>query len=156
MGARSALAVLLALAATAASAQGLEKDVVETSAGKVEVTFVGHGSLFFTHAGKVIHVDPFARVGDYSTLPKADVVLITHSHGDHLDAAALAAIRTPQTQVVASPDCEGKVEGASILKNGERKAVAGVDVSAVPAYNLVNKRPDGTPFHPQAAATATC
>ena len=148
MGARSALAVLLVLAAAAASAQGLEKDVIETSAGKVEVTFVGHGSLYFTHAGKVIHVDPFARVADYSTLPKADVVLITHSHGDHLDAAALAAIRTPQTQIVAAPDCEGKVEGATILKNGERKTIAGEDVSAVPAYNLVNKRPDGTPFHP--------
>jgi L-ascorbate metabolism protein UlaG (beta-lactamase superfamily) len=39
-------------------------------------------------------------------------VLITHSHGDHLDPAALAAIRRPDTQVVVAPDCEGKVEGA--------------------------------------------
>ena len=149
MGTRMALVGAFLLVAAVAAAQGVEKDVVETSAGKLEITFLGHGSLFFGHGGRVIHVDPFGRVADYSRLPKADLVLITHAHGDHLDGAALAAIRTPQTVVVAAPDCEGKLEGATILKNGEQRTLAGVAVTAVPAYNLVNKRPDGAPFHPQ-------
>jgi L-ascorbate metabolism protein UlaG (beta-lactamase superfamily) len=92
-------------------------------------------------------VDPFARVADYASLPKADLVLVTHVHGDHLDPAAIAAIRKPETLVVVAPDCEGKLEGASILKNGEQKTVAGISLAAVPAHNLVHKRPDGTPFH---------
>jgi L-ascorbate metabolism protein UlaG (beta-lactamase superfamily) len=144
-----ALVAALGLAAAAALAQGLEKDVIPTSAGDLTVTFVGHGSLVFAHGGKTIQVDPWGKLADYSTLPKADLVLITHSHGDHLDPAALAAIRRPDTQVVVAPDCEGKVEGAIIMANGEHKTVLGVEIAAVPAYNLVHERPDGTPFHPK-------
>jgi len=144
-----ALVAALVLVGAAAHAQGLEKDVIPTSAGEVSVTFVGHGSLIFGYGGKTIHVDPFGKLADYATLPKADLVLITHAHGDHLDPAALAAIRRPDTLVVVAPDCEGKVEGALTLQNGERKNLAGIDVAAVPAYNLVQKRPDGAPYHPK-------
>ncbi len=135
--------------ATLASAQGFEKDVLKTSAGDVEVTFVGHGTLIFTFGGKVIHVDPFGRLADYGTLPKADLILVTHEHSDHLDPQALAAVRTPKTVVVVSPSCAGKVDGALVLHNGEEKTVAGVAITAVPAYNIVHRRPDGGPFHPK-------
>ena len=144
-----ALVAALVLVAAAAHAQGLEKDVIPTSAGEVSITFVGHGTLVFGHGGKTIHVDPFGKLADYATLPKADLVLITHAHGDHLDPAALAAIRRPDTLVVVAPDCEGKVEGAVTLQNGERRTLAGIEVAAVPAYNLVQMRPDGTPYHPK-------
>jgi L-ascorbate metabolism protein UlaG (beta-lactamase superfamily) len=140
-----ALFPAVAVAATPA----LEKDTIPTSAGDLEVTFVGHGTLFFEHAGKVIHVDPWGKLADYGTLPKADLILVTHAHGDHLDPAALAAIRGPGTNVVVAPACEGKVEGATVLGNGGTKAFPGLTVEAVPAYNLVHKRPDGTPFHPK-------
>lgn len=146
---RLALVAALAIVAAAAHAQGLEKDVIPTSAGEVSVTFVGHGTLIFGYGGKAIHVDPFGKLADYATLPKADLVLITHAHGDHLDPGALAAIRRPDTPVVVAPDCEGKVEGAVVLQNGERKTLAGIEVAAVPAYNLVHVRPDGMPYHPR-------
>ena len=154
MGGRTLLVVglsLLTSLATVAIAEGptLEKDVLPTSAGDLEVTFVGHGSLFFRFGGKVIHVDPFGKLADYGTLPKADLVLITHAHGDHLDAGALAAVLTPQTRILVAPACKGKVEGATVLANGETTSLLGVTVEAVPAYNLVHKRPDGTPFHPK-------
>ncbi len=141
----------LALFATGALAAGaeFEKDVIKTPAGNLEITFIGHGSLAFGFGGKVIHVDPFGGVADYATLPKADLVLITHAHPDHLDPKALAAVRKPETVVVVSPACEGKVEGATVLRNGESKTVFGVGIEAVPAYNLVHKRPDGSPFHPK-------
>ena len=132
-----------------AASPALEKDTLSTSGGELEVTFVGHGSLFFGFGGKVIHVDPFSRLADYGALPKADLVLITHGHGDHLDAAALAAIRKPETRILVAPACEGKVEGATVLRNGEKATLLNVGVEAVPAYNLVHKRPDGTPFHPR-------
>ncbi len=143
------LALALAICAGPALAQGFERDVFKTSAGEVTITFIGHGTLMLGFGGKVIHVDPFSRLTDYAQLPKADLVLLTHAHGDHLDPAALKAIRTAETQVVAAPACEGKVEGAVVLRNGEQKVVAGVTIEAVPAYNLVQKRPDGTPYHPK-------
>jgi L-ascorbate metabolism protein UlaG (beta-lactamase superfamily) len=144
-----ALLGLAILAPATVAAAEPEKDAIKTSAGDLEITFVGHGSLVFGFGGKVIHVDPFSRLADYLTLPKADAVLITHAHGDHLDAAALSAIRTPKTDVVVAPACAGKVEGAVVLKNGEERTVAGIRVEAVPAYNIVAKRPDGTAFHPK-------
>jgi L-ascorbate metabolism protein UlaG (beta-lactamase superfamily) len=125
------------------------EDVIPTAKGDLSIGFVGHGSLYFRFGGKVIHVDPFSKAGEYAALPKADLVLVTHAHGDHLDAAALAAVRQATTEIVVAPDCTGKVEGAVVLKNGESRSVAGVSILAVPAYNLVNKRPDGGPFHPQ-------
>ena len=141
--------VALVVLATVTSGQEFQKDVIPTSAGDLQITFVGHGTLVLGFGGKVIHVDPFGRLADYSTMPKADLVLITHAHGDHLDPAALAAVRTPATQVVVAPICEGKVEGAIVLHNGEPKQVAGVDILTVPAYNIVHKRKDGTPYHPK-------
>jgi L-ascorbate metabolism protein UlaG (beta-lactamase superfamily) len=154
MGERTLLLAGLSLFASVATAglaavPSLEKDTIPTSGGDLEVTFVGHGTLLFGFGGKVIHVDPYGKLADYATLPKADLVLITHAHGDHLDAAALAAVRKPETLILVAPACKGKVEGATVLENGENRTVLGLTVEAVPAYNLVHKRPDGTPFHPR-------
>ncbi len=143
-------AIILALfLATASTAAELPRDTIPTAAGPLEITFIGHGTLIFTWQGKVIHVDPWTRLADYSALPKADAVLITHAHRDHLDPVALALVRTPATAVVASPACEGKINGALILANGDRRTVAGIEVTAVPAYNLVHRKENGSPYHPK-------
>jgi len=126
-----------------------ESDVLATSAGKLTMTFLGHGTLMFSLDGTVIHVDPYGRVADYTKLPKADIVLITHEHGDHLDEAALAAIRTDATQVVLTALCAGRVSGGIVMANGDSRTVDGIVIDAVPAYNIQHKRPDGTPYHPK-------
>jgi L-ascorbate metabolism protein UlaG (beta-lactamase superfamily) len=138
-----------ALAAAAATGQPFEKDAIPTSAGDVEITFVGHGTLVLIHGGKVIHVDPYAKLADYTALPRADLILITHAHRDHLDPAALAAVRTATTEIVAASVCRGKIEGARFIGNGESVVAAGVPIAAVPAYNLVGMRSEGTPYHPK-------
>ena len=95
-------AAVLALAACAGCAHEngrtamFEEDVVETSAGDLTIGFVGHGTLVLTFGETVIHVDPVSREADYATMPKADVILITHGHGDHLDPEAIAAVREDQ------------------------------------------------------------
>jgi len=128
-----------------------ETDVISTSAGDVAITFIGHGSLMMEFSGKTINVDPFGEVADYSQLPKADIVLVTHEHGDHLDLDALGHVRTEKTVVVLTELCAAKVKDGIVLHNGETREVGGLTVNALPAYNMVNKRPDGLPFHPKGA-----
>jgi L-ascorbate metabolism protein UlaG (beta-lactamase superfamily) len=128
-----------------------EEDMIPTPQGDLKITFLGHGSLILTFGGKVIQVDPYGEVADYSRLPKADLVLVTHDHYDHLDPKALQAILKPGTAVVAAKSCAGKVKNAVIIGNGESTTALGLKVEAVPAYNIVNKRPDGNPFHPKGA-----
>ena len=120
-------------------------------AGNLEITFLGHGTLMMTFAGKTIHVDPYGEVADYGSLPKADLVLVTHEHYDHLDPEACRIVLTPATTVVSSKVCAPKLPGAIVLANGESRTVLGLPIEAVPAYNIAHKRPDGNPFHPKGA-----
>lgn len=119
----------------AAAPDTFEKDLVKTSEGDLEITFIGHGTLMFTYNDKVIHVDPVGRAADYSRMPKADLILVTHEHGDHFDPDAIAAIRTEDTILVSNEVCAGKISGATAMKNGDTETLAGLNIRAVPAYN---------------------
>jgi L-ascorbate metabolism protein UlaG (beta-lactamase superfamily) len=126
-----------------------EIDVIPTSAGDLSISFLGHGSLLLVFQGKNIYVDVFGEVADYSKLPKADIVFLTHEHFDHLDPKALASIRTDKTVLVYTENCAQLVKGGIVMRNGDIQTVAGIPVEAVAAYNLIHKRPSGDPFHPK-------
>jgi L-ascorbate metabolism protein UlaG (beta-lactamase superfamily) len=142
--------MLFALLALPVSAQEtFEKDAIKTAAGDLEITFIGHGSLMMKFGGKIIHIDPFSTLGDYSKMPKADLILITHEHYDHLDSAAIDKVRTKDTKIVLSEIGAGKLSGGIAMKNGDVRTLMGIKIEAVPAYNQVHKRDTGQPFHPK-------
>ncbi len=143
------LFVFALLAVPAMAQETFEKDVVPTAGGNLEMYFIGHGSLLFKYQSRTIYVDPFSRLADYSKLPKADLILITHEHRDHLDPAAIDQIRAPYTKVVLTEKCTEKVSGGIIMNNGDVQTVMGIRIEAVPAYNLIHKRDNGHPFHPK-------
>ena len=131
------------------AAELFEKDVIKTTAGNLEITFIGHGSLMMKFGGKVIHVDPYSKLTDSAKLPKADLVIITHEHQDHLDMAALQQVTTAKTVKVITEKCAEKITGGIIMKNGDTRKVEGITVEAVPAYNIVHKRDNGQSYHPK-------
>lgn len=128
-----------------------EEDVVPTSQGDLTITCVGHGTLMFAFAGKIIHVDPVSRYADYTKMPKADVILVTHQHGDHLDDSAIQDLTKENTAVVLANRCleKSKIKGAIIMANGETKTVQRIKIEAIPAYNIKHMRSGNTPFHPK-------
>jgi len=131
-----------------------EHDVFDTSVGKLELWFIGHGTLMFKIGGIVIHIDPVTREGDYTLLPGADLVLITHSHGDHLDPKALNMICDNNTTVICNEASADKIDNPVILNNGESidlndKFGFQLSIEAVPAYNIKHERSPGNPFHPK-------
>ena len=131
--------------------QQFEKDTISTSEENLVISFIGHASLIFNFNNMVIHVDPFSRLADYSSLPKADLILITHEHGDHCDPTAVELIHKENTAIVLTEACTAKISDGIVMKNGDVKTVKGIKIEAVPAYNIVHKRDNGQPFHPKGA-----
>ncbi len=126
-----------------------EADTIKTEAGALKITFIGHATLMFEYQGKVIHVDPVSSAADYSKLPKADIILVTHDHFDHFDPKAIKVLQKDSTRLVLTKACAEKIAGGTVMKNGDVLTVDNLKMEAVPAYNIVNKRPDGAPFHPK-------
>jgi len=126
-----------------------ETDVVKTADGDLEITFIGHGTLMFTSGGKIIHVDPFSRLADYSKLPQADMIFLTHEHSDHLDLKALENLRTEKTKIILTANCAQQVKGGIVMQNGDVKTVDGLKIEAVAAYNMVHMRSEEVPYHPK-------
>ena len=80
------------------------------------------------------------------------VILITHTHTDHLDPRAIAALRRPQTRIIIPTAAKGMlldVEGAETMANGDRIMLDDLTIEAVPMYNPKPDPLQGTTFHPK-------
>lgn len=116
---------------------------------EVKITFIKHGSLQIAYDNLSIQVDPTFMFADYSTFPKADVILITHEHEDHLDPKAIKAL-TKENTVLVMNESSAKKSGnakAKIMKNGDKMELPNqITLEAVPAYNST---PGREQFHPR-------
>jgi L-ascorbate metabolism protein UlaG (beta-lactamase superfamily) len=124
-------------------------DRIETADGNLDITFIGHGSLMCQFNGLVIHIDPVSDMGDYSQLPKADMILVTHDHFDHFNPDTIKMLTKEGTEMVGSETCAKETKGCIVMKNGDTKTVKGIPIKAVPAYNIKHMRSPGNPFHPK-------
>ncbi len=88
----------------------------------------------------VIYTDPYKLKGE---LTKADLILITHDHFDHLSLEDIEKIKKDDTAVVGPPDCRDKYPDIIPINIGEKKEVKGIEIEAVPAYNIDKD------FHPK-------
>jgi L-ascorbate metabolism protein UlaG (beta-lactamase superfamily) len=120
-----------------------------TPLGEIDITLLGHASLLIKWQGKNIFVDPYSNVADFSLQPKANLILLTHHHYDHMDEEALKHIVTEETVFVTSLTCARSMKEANGLAQGESFKYGELNIKAVYAYNIQNKREDGLPFHPR-------
>ena len=129
----------------------LEKDSFQTTEGDLGITFIGHGTLMFSFQGQVIYVDPYTEIADFSKLPTADIILLTHEHADHLDIEAIDLIKKEKTLIIQTEECLEKTGMGMVMKNGDKENLEDITIEAVPAYNIEHKRENGQPFHPKGA-----
>ena len=130
------------------SGKVIHADTFGVGSEKLLVTLVGHGSFMLEYKGKIIHLDPYSQVADYSKLPKADLIILTHEHGDHLDTAAINAVKKQDTRFIVSKVCNEILGFGEVVNNGDTTSFGTVAIQAVPAYNIVHKKPDGEAYHP--------
>lgn len=147
---RCGLLVFMVNAAFAAAAPNRQSDVIETSKGALKITPLYHGSVMLEFGGKIIHIDPWSQA-DYTGLPQADLILITHTHADHMDAAMIKKLKKDSTVIVAPEAVADTLNGAAgiveTLSNGEKQTYLGIDIEAIPMYNLKLGPAPGKPFH---------
>ncbi len=121
-------------------------DTIASKKGAIVLHLYGHGSLMIESGGQRIYIDPYSKAADYSRLPKAALILITHEHPDHLDPSAIRLISTPSTTIILNAASRKKLGEGTAMANGESKTVGGIAVEAVPAYNITPGRDN---FHPK-------
>ncbi|WP_234367768.1 MBL fold metallo-hydrolase [Parabacteroides pacaensis] len=131
-----------------ATAGIFESDVFTTKDGKeLKLTFIKHASLLLTFDNKTIYIDPVSEYADYSKLPKADVILITHEHGDHLDPQAISLLEKPSTILIANASSVEKLPKGKVMKNGDKlQPLPWLTLEALLAYNTT---PGREKYHPK-------
>jgi L-ascorbate metabolism protein UlaG (beta-lactamase superfamily) len=127
-------------------ATSFASDSFVTPSGKLEIVFIGHATLAMQLGNFKIHVDPQTRYTDYSRWEKADLILITHEHGDHLDMNAIKALSGPQTLVITTQAVRNKLGLGEVLEHGPVRMEGPFAITAVPAYNVT---PGRTGYHPR-------
>src|ERR1700733_5444802 len=141
-----ALAVLLVIPTRAHAAD--QTQVFPTSAGPVKITPIYHASTLIEAGGKTICLDP-AKPAKFDGLPKADLILISHIHGDHMDPDSIKQISKADTEILAPPTVVQTVTSAKPITNGEPRHCHGWTIEAVPAYTLKRGPAAGQLFHPK-------
>jgi L-ascorbate metabolism protein UlaG (beta-lactamase superfamily) len=117
-----------------------------TSKGTLQLTPIQHASLMIQAGGKVLYVDP--AQGSYAGLPKADYILITDIHADHMAPAILDRLKKPGTVILAPQAVADQVAGCTVIANGQSRTIGDFEVQAVPMYNLAPAA-DGILYHPK-------
>ncbi|MBI2816906.1 MAG: MBL fold metallo-hydrolase [Acidobacteria bacterium] len=142
------MAVTLMAAALAQQARSAKysSETIPASGGDISVTPINHAMMMLQFGDKVIGVDPTGQ-GDYTDLPKADLILITDIHPDHMDRASIDKWKKSSTVIVAPAAVAKTITEAQVINNGEKKTIAGVEIEAVPMYNMERGPEPGKKFH---------
>jgi len=131
--------------------EGYEVESLSTECGLMDITLIKHGSLAVMYKDMTIQIDPVAGFGkptDYAKdFGKADFILVTHEHPDHLDEATLKTLMDGHTKLYLNKTSRDKIGFGTAVANGDSfELYEGVRVEVVPAYNTT---PGREKFHPK-------
>jgi len=146
--------ILTALGMTSACSQQESEnvDVFQTKSGKaISFHALVHASIRIQYDGKEIEIDPVTKLGDktidYTTMPKADYIFVTHEHFDHFDKEAIAQLSGDKTQLITNQRCAEMLGKGIVMNNGDSSQISvDIKVEAVPAYNTTEGHQQ---FHPK-------
>ena len=146
-----ALAAFAITPSTQLEAADPDADTLNIVAGPLRVHPLNHATLALQWNGLTVYVDPVGGAERFAGLPAPDLILITDTHGDHLQAATLKAVMADKTTLITSAAAAAQLPGPwsrpiLTLTNGQSQTVQGIQIEAIPAYNL---SPDRLQFHPK-------
>ncbi len=124
-------------------------DTIPTHDGNtLAITFFKHASLALCINNRHIYVDPVSGYADYAALPKADLILITHTHYDHLDPKAINLLSTLETEIVCDSTSADSL-GKKVIRMRPGQTVSPRDYIAIEAVAAYNTTEGHLQFHPR-------
>ena len=104
----------------------------------IRIEYLGHSGFFVNGGGRDIAIDPY---NISNNAPKADLILITHSHYDHCSIKDIQKIKKDGAIVVIPADAQSKIAkidnvDMQIIEPGDELQFGNIKVEAVPAYNV--------------------
>lgn len=129
-----------------------QQDIYLTPGGSnVTIQPLIHASLRISFDNREIEIDPVGKLGnrttDYSLFPKADLILVTHEHHDHLDPDAIKQLSKSDTVVITNHNSAEILGYGRVMANGDKISLGkNIEIEAVPAYNIT---PERLQFHPK-------
>lgn len=122
------------------SSLSLAQEIVSTTQGDLKIYPIRHASMVWEWNNLTIYIDPVGSPDDYSQFKSPDLVVITHSHGDHLSASTLEGIKAAGIPFIVPQDVADKLSekfktNLFVLANGEEMSILEMIIKAVPAYN---------------------
>lgn len=104
-----------------------------------KIVWLGHASFRIESEMGIVYVDPW-KLKDGR---KADIILVTHSHHDHLSEEDIGNISKEGTKILGPDDVSEKFPGARTVKPGESVNIEDIKIEVHPAYNVDKE------FHPR-------
>ena len=122
----------------------LSGDHLATTNGDAVIHPLYHASLVMSWNGRIIYSDPDddpSYESRYAGMPRGDLILVTHEHGDHYSTAKLTSLRATNGVIIVPQRIYNMAGFATYRPNaialpyGVSTNVMGIDVLAVPGYN---------------------
>ncbi|MDG2171061.1 MAG: MBL fold metallo-hydrolase [Opitutales bacterium] len=126
-------------------------DHLATTSGDAIIHIIDHASFVISWNGLMIYNDPVGDASLYESLPRADLILVSHRHGDHFRATTLEAVKKEDTIIITSPEVFSRMSSTlqavtTSLANDETSEQLGMNIEAIPAYNDRHPKGEGNSY----------
>ena len=143
--------IMVAACSNSPKVDNPDVEVFKAKGGSVQISCINHGSIAVSYKDYLIQIDPVKSYGgkelDYESFPKADLILITHEHGDHYNKETIELLSKDDTRIITNGKVHDMLGYGESMSNGQStEAGKGIKIDATPAYNTTEGR---TQFHPK-------
>jgi len=106
-----------------------------------KMTPIFHSAVVLEYAGKTIFIDPYDKPERFASFAAPDMVLITHTHGDHFNEELLTVIDLSKAELFGPEAVTSQADKFGFAKmttmgNGDDVARGDISIEAVASYNL--------------------
>ena len=121
------------------------RDTYQTATGPLVIVPIHHATFIMEWNGEAIFCDPVGGGERFAGLPDPTLVVLTHHHGDHLDADTLRAVLGEHTKIIAPKIVLDQLPAelaarTTLMANGDKTRWHEIGIEAIAMYNTTPER----------------